>query len=207
MVDHAPSGLQADDSKIPDAGGRHAPLGPDLAARIRALRAQRGWSLSRLSGLCGVSRSMLSEIERGQANPTVAVALAIATALGMSIDALVAPTAARPAIVAIRADDPYYIYRSDADCSIRTLSPLTPDRRLEFYEVVLQAGGALQSAPHFTGTQEHLTVGRGRVRLEVAEDSVELRAGDSAAYPADRVHAIVNSGRGPAVIYLIDTVP
>ncbi len=61
-------------------------LGSHFAARVRLLRHQRGWSLERLSRLCGVSRSMLSQIERGDANPTVAVALALATALGVSLD-------------------------------------------------------------------------------------------------------------------------
>jgi transcriptional regulator with XRE-family HTH domain len=191
---------------MPDNTDRHRPLGPDLAQRIRALRAQRGWSLTRMSGLCGVSRSMLSEIERGRANPTVAVALAIATALGMSLDELIAP-ASRPTLAVIRGEDPYHVYRSDDDCRIRTLSPLTADRRLEFYEIVLQRGGSLRSAPHFAGTQEYLTIRGGRVRVEVGAEAVELRRGDSIAYPADVEHAIVNTGRAPAAVYLIDTVP
>jgi transcriptional regulator with XRE-family HTH domain len=196
--------LQDEPSGIPNTG--HRTLGADLSDRIRALRAQRGWSLTRMSGLCGVSRSMLSEIERGQANPTVAVALAIATAFSMSLDELVAATA--PSLLeVIRGDDAYYVYRSDEDCRIRTLSPLTPDRGLEFYEVVFEPGGALRSAPHFAGTREYLTVRSGNVRLEVGAEAVELRRGDSVAYPADVEHAIVNTGRAAATVYLIDTVP
>jgi transcriptional regulator with XRE-family HTH domain len=196
-------------SEITDAHGveQGRALGSNLADRVRALRAQRGWSLKRLSELCGVSQSMLSQVERSEANPTVAVALAIATALGVTLDELVNAPGDRSPLHVIRAEDPLYIYRADPDCRIRTLSPLTPERELEFYEITLQRDGALRSAPHFAGTREHLTVQRGRVRVEAGEHTAELRAGDSIAYPADIPHAIVNTGRTPAVVHLIDTVP
>jgi transcriptional regulator with XRE-family HTH domain len=181
-------------------------LSSDLAERLRTLRSERGWSLKRLSDICGVSRSMLSEIERGEANPTVAVALAIATAFGQTLDELVGPQR-RSCLEVIRADDPHYVYRSDEDCRIRTLSPLHAARTLEFYEVTLRPGGGLRSAAHFTGTREHLTVERGSVRVEAGDESVELGKGDSIAYPADVEHAIVNIGRSTALVYLIDTVP
>jgi transcriptional regulator with XRE-family HTH domain len=187
-------------------GGDRA-LGSHVAERVRGLRHQRGWSLERLSELCGVSRSMLSQIERNDTNPTVAVALAIATALGISLDELVASPGRRSPLELIRADDPHWVYRSDADVRIRTLSPLTPERALEFYEITLQRNGALRSAPHFSGTREHLTVQRGHVRVEAGEHVADLRAGDSATYPADVPHAIINSGRTAAVVYLIDIVP
>jgi transcriptional regulator with XRE-family HTH domain len=90
---------------------------------------------------------MLSQIERGEANPTVAVALAIATAFNISLDELVAPDQHSPLEV-IHADDPHYVYRSDDACRIRTLSPLTSQRQLEFYEITLQPDGALRSAAH-----------------------------------------------------------
>src|SRR6476660_1192011 len=60
-----------------------------LGARVKQLRAQRDWSLESLAGASGVSRSMLSEIEREQANPTLAVTLRIAQAFGMSLSELI----------------------------------------------------------------------------------------------------------------------
>jgi transcriptional regulator with XRE-family HTH domain len=183
-----------------------ATLGTHLADRLRALRAQRGWSLEKLSRICGVSRSMLSEIERGEANPTVAVALAIARALGVSLDELVAPRDERDLHI-IRSDNTQYLYRSDASCRIRTLSPLSAERELEFYEIGLEAGGELRSAPHFRGTREFLTVRKGRVRVEAGDRHADLQVGDSIAYPADVSHAIVNVHNGRSIVYLIDTCP
>jgi quercetin dioxygenase-like cupin family protein len=75
---------------------------------------------------------------------------------------------------------------------------------VEFYEVELQPGGMLRSAPHFEGTREFLTVQKGQVRVESANDSESLRPGDSASYRADVPHAIVNTGKGEAIIFLVD---
>src|SRR3954468_8183820 len=146
-----------------------------LCDRVRELRKKRGWTLEQLSAACGVSRSMLSQIERNQANPTLGVAFRIAQAFGMSVGSLVDSPNAASLIDVIRADDRSYQYRSDKDCRIRTLSPLHLEKDVEFYEVVLRPGGRLQSAAHFGGTREFLTVQQGTVRLKSASDYVELQ--------------------------------
>jgi quercetin dioxygenase-like cupin family protein len=104
----------------------------------------------------------------------------------------------------IRADDRAYQFRSDRDCTIRTLSPLHLEKDVELYQVRLKQGGALRSQPHFEGTREFLTVAKGRVRIESGDDSEELGTGDSASYRADVVHAIVNIGKGEALVFLVD---
>lgn len=175
----------------------------DLGSRLKHLRAARGWSLEALATASGVSRSMLSQIEREQANPTLAVTLRIARAFGLSLGELLEAPGAGSAITVIRADDHAFHYRSDKDCRIRTLSPLNLEKDVEFYEVRLQPGGALRSAPHFEGTREFLTVQKGRVRIESAADAEELGPGASASYRADVAHAIINAGKGEAVVFLI----
>ena len=174
-----------------------------LGGRVKNLRAERGWSLEALANASGVSRSMLSQIEREQANPTLAVTLRIARAFGLTLGELLESPGAASAVTVVRADDRTYHYRSDQDCQIRTLSPLNLEKDVEFYELRLQPGGALRSSPHFEGTREFLTVQKGRVRIESAGDTEELAAGDSASYRAVVHHAFNNSGRGDAILYLI----
>jgi transcriptional regulator with XRE-family HTH domain len=175
-----------------------------LGRRVRQLRSERGWSLEDLAQASGVSRSMLSEIEREQANPTLGVTLRIARAFGLAMGDLLELPGAMSAVTVIRADDYTYHYRSDKHCRIRTLSPLNLEKDVEFYEVQLQPGGALRSAPHFEGTREFLTVQKGRARVESASDTEELGPGDSATYRADVPHAIINAGKSDAVIFLVD---
>lgn len=175
-----------------------------LCDRVRELRKKKGWTLEQLSAACGVSRSMLSQIERNQANPTLGVAFRIAQAFGMSIGTLVDVPEASSAIDVIRADDRTYHYRQEKDCRIRTLSPLHLEKDVEFYEVVLKPGGVLKSAPHFGGTREFLTVQQGTVRLTSNADTSDLQRGDSAHYPADVPHSIENTGKHEAVLFLVD---
>ena len=179
------------------------PISRHLGGRVKHLRSARGWSLEALANASGVSRSMLSEIEREQANPTLAVTLRIARAFGLTLGELLELPGAASAVTLIRADDHAYHYRSDKDCRIRTLSPLNLEKDVEFYEIRLQPGGALRSSPHFEGTREFLTLQKGRLRIESASDAEELEAGDSASYRADVPHALVNIGKTEAVSFLI----
>jgi len=184
-------------------GGEEDRLAAHVCGRVREMRLARGWSLEALAAASGVSRSMLSEIERGRANPTLAVAWRIARAFGVSLADLVEAPESVSAITVIRAADRAYLYRSEELCTIRTLSPLHLEKDVEFYEVKLGLGGELRSAPHFTGTREFLTVHKGRVRIESGRDRETLGQGDSATYPADVAHALVNAGRGEAVLFLV----
>ena len=175
-----------------------------LGTRVKHLRNERGWSLESLANASGVSRSMLSEIEREQANPTLAVTMRIAQAFGMALGDLLEMPSASSSVNVIRAEDRAFHYRSDKYCQIRTLSPLNLEKDVEFYEVQLKPEGALRSSPHFEGTREFLTVQKGEIRVESAGDSETLKPGDSASYRAGVNHAIVNVGKTDAVIFLVD---
>lgn len=176
---------------------------PRLGDRLKQLRAERNWSLETLAGASGVSRSMLSQIERDQANPTLAVTLRIAAAFQLSLADLLQVPAATRAMMVIRAADRTYHFRSDPDCRIRTLSPLNLEKDVEFYEVRLEPQGELRSTAHYRGTREFLTVQKGQVRIESAGECEVLATGDSASYRADVPHALVNTGRGPALLLLV----
>lgn len=195
------------ESRMGRAGAKKDDQGLESAVcrRVRDLRKARGWTLEEMSAACGVSRSMLSEIERGGANPTLAVASRIAQAFELSLGELVDPPGGGAHVDVIRADDPAYHYRSDKRCRIRTLSPLHLEKSVEFYELIFPPGGQLRSLPHFSGTRELLTVHHGTVRVTSGGTGVDLGRGDSAHYRADLPHAITNTGRGEAVTYLVVT--
>ena len=146
---------------------------------------------------------MLSQIERGQANPTLAVTVKIANAFGQTVAELIDQTWEVPNISVIRASDRTHMFREDKDCTIRTLSPLNLEKDVEFYELRLPQNGRLSSSPHFEGTREFLTVHKGSVRVTSGSDVDELSKGDSASYTADVAHEIANVGRAEAVVFLV----
>lgn len=185
----------------PDAVGRQ------LGMRLRQLRADQGWSLDTMSGASGVSRSMLSEIEREQANPTLAVTLRIAHAFGMSLGELIDTPGSASNVTVIREHDRIFHYRSDGNCRMRTLSPLHLEKDVEFYEVALAKSAELRSAAHYAGTREFVTVVKGQLTVESAGEPKRLGTGDSATYRADVPHALINAGRGETLVFLVTIYP
>ena len=180
------------------------PLSRQLGERILTLREARGWSLDALASASGVSRSMLSEIERSTANPTLVVTYRIAQAFGMGISELVEPSGATPAIQVVRVSDRSQVFRVDKHYQVRPLSPLTLEKDTEFYEIRLPPGGDLTSQPHMTGTRELLVVASGDIELVSGSERQQLGPGDSASYRADLAHALINRGNAEAVLYLVD---
>lgn len=179
-------------------------IGEFVGRRVKKLRTDRGWSLEELAVASGVSRSMLSEIEREKANPTLTVTFRIARAYGMTLQELIGSAEASASnIQVIRSSDRAQVYKSDKQCEIRTLSPLNLEKDVEFYQLTLRPGGALRSQPHFEGTREFLAVEEGGVRIESDQDVDELAKGDSATYRADVPHAIINTTPGETMVFLV----
>ena len=178
-------------------------INEDLGRRVKKLRADRGWSLDELASVSGVSRSMLSEIERERANPTLSVTYRIARAFGLTLQNLIESADSASSIQVTRADDRAQIFRSDKQCQIRTLSPLNLEKDIEFYEVRLPVNGALISQPHVDGTREFLIIKDGGVSLQSGNFTELLTKGDSATYRADVAHSITNSGPRESVLFLV----
>lgn len=180
------------------------PLSQYVCERIRQLRKRRSWTLQQLASTSGVSRSMLSQVERGSANPTLSVAFRIAQAFGISLADLVDGATAEQGMDVIRKTEEQFVFRDDDNCKIRTLSPLNLEKDVEFYEVTLHPQGRLESAAHFQGTREFLTVQSGSIEVQSGGVSVVLKKGDSVQYAADVDHSINNIGKRDAVIFLVD---
>src|SRR5205807_7058073 len=78
----APSSIMDNDSIMEDGT---SDLNQRIAARVRGLRAAQGLSLAALAGKSGVSRSMISLIERGESSPTAVVLEKLAAGLGVTL--------------------------------------------------------------------------------------------------------------------------
>jgi XRE family transcriptional regulator, regulator of sulfur utilization len=172
---------------------------PEVGATLQHLRQQRGLTLEDLSRAAGVSKSMLSQIEREKANPTVAVAWRLANALGVGIAELLSttPRDADP-IQVLEAHETPTLPGSHAGYVLRILGPMDLAGKFEWYELTLAPGGALVSTPHDPGTREHLTVLHGAVEVDAGERQKLVRAGATARYRADVSHAIRNVGKTEA---------
>ncbi len=182
---------------------------PAVGSALQALRQSQQLSLDDLSRRAGVSKSMLSQIERNLANPTVAVLWRLANALGVSLTDFLAQGAAAPA-PAITVVQPHAIpalKSPDTRCELRILGPIDLAGRFEWYELSIQPGGVLASDAHDTGTQEHLSVLSGAMTVRSGGDEKKLKHGETARYAADVAHAIANPGKSVATALLVVVHP
>ncbi len=166
----------------PDIHGR-------LAASLKSARKSKGLSLDAVAKLSGVSRSMVSQIERAESSPTVATLWNLTQALQVDFAGLLEGKTA-PGIEVIRAEVAPTIDGRGPGVRIRILSPAEAAGEHEVYELSFAAGGILASDPHSPGCREHLTVLEGAVTVASGEEEQRLGTGDTARYFADRPHRI-----------------
>src|SRR3954449_9714647 len=171
-----------------------APIGP----RIRALRDAGGLSLRDLAERSGVSAPMLSQVERGETSPTLAIGARIAHGLDLRLSqllrldeggqvAIVRASERRPGT-----SDPASGHRAEI------LTPPLPGQRAELSRHVL-APGAVPGGPgdppmHEPGSRETALVQEGCVVLEIDGEHHELAAGDCVTFDADLPHHFENPG-------------
>jgi transcriptional regulator with XRE-family HTH domain len=158
-----------------------------IAARVRALRAARGLSLAELADASGVSRSMISLIERGEASPTAVVLEKLATALGVMLADLFASTAGRADPVSRRAAQ--LEWRDPASGYVRrNVSPDGIASPLRIVEVVFPPGAtvAYATAERAPTTHQQIWVLQGRMQVTLGEVLHELGPGDCLAHVLDR---------------------
>lgn len=168
-----------------------------LAASLKAARKGRGLSLDAVAKLSGVSRSMVSQIERGESSPTVAILWNLTQALQVDFGGLLEGRP-RSGIEITRAGSAPVIARDGV--TIRILSPAEAVGENEVYDLTFEQGAALVSDPHSPGCREHLTVIEGRLQVVSGAEAEDLGPGDVARYPADRMHRIVATGAARAIL-------
>jgi transcriptional regulator with XRE-family HTH domain len=166
----------------------------EVGQRVRALREGMGLSLRDLAERSGVSAPMLSQVERGETSPTLAVAGKIAAGLELSLSQL------------LRLDEGNSVAVVRADGRMRgggarghryeVLTPGLPGQRAEVSEHVLKPGastGGPDDPPmHEAGSRETAIVTGGRLRLVCDGVTYDLEEGDSVTFDADLPHHFAN---------------
>lgn len=163
----------------------------ELGHNLRALRAERGISLSELARLAGVSKSSLSEIEAGKRNPTVETLYALCGPLEVPLTALLGES---PGVDAASAAG----VRTTL-LSVRHL----PGRTVEVFRIEFPAAGEHTSPGHGVGVREHLMIVEGALRVGPFGSERVVSQGESIAWTSDdrhRYQVVEGPGEGVLVI-------
>lgn len=187
-----------------DAPGGGAPAPSDrrgdetlaaVAAQIRALRAERGLSLSALAAAAGVGKGSLSEIEHGARNPTLATLYALAGALGVPLATLLAE---RPGSE---------VSSEGVRARLLDAHHLPDGTAVEVYHLRLEPAAARTSPPHGPGVVEHLLVTSGRVRAGRRGAEAVVTVGDELRWVSDAEHSYRALDGAPVDAVLVIRTP
>ncbi len=177
-----------------------SPVGP----RVRALREAMDLSLRELAERSGVSAPMLSQVERGETSPTLAVAERIAAGLDLSLSQLLRLDEA-DGVSIVRAPE----RRTGGGRGHRyeILTPPLPGQRAEVSLHALRPGattGGPEDPPmHEPGSRETAVVTEGRLRLVCGRVAHELKTGDAVTFDSDLPHHFENPGDEQARFYAV----
>jgi len=159
-----------------------------LARNLAALRHARALTQETLAKAAGVPRSTIANLESGDGNPSLAVLVKVAHALGAPIDELLAAPRAN---VRKWTSSEIETTLKGRGVRIRTLVPEpVPEEMLTVMEFA--PGGAMRGTPHLPGTREFFTCLSGRVTIFVTGDRHDLAAGDVLAFPGNVAHSYQN---------------
>jgi transcriptional regulator with XRE-family HTH domain len=180
---------------------------PHLGAIVRKARKDHNLTLEMLAERCGVSKSMLSQIERGSVNPTFTLVWNLTQALGLDLSLLGERAVSDHMITHIPAYSTPAKGSADGKCVVKLLNPPRMAQPFEWYDFHAESGGSLYSQPHAPGTMEHLTCVSGVIEVEAGDLRARAQAGDTLRYRADQPHAIHNVGEGDAHAFLVVALP
>ncbi|WP_073257753.1 helix-turn-helix domain-containing protein [Cryptosporangium aurantiacum] len=154
-----------------------------VGRRIRALREERGISLSALARRAGIGKATLSGLETGVRNPTLETLYAVTGQLGVPLAALLGPQAAGQP----QTDAPVVVHGAAVEATLLEVFD-DPDATYELYRIRVRAGATQVSPAHPAGVTEHLTVFRGEVTAGPVDASLRASAGGYLRWAADTPH-------------------
>ncbi|UBU15582.1 XRE family transcriptional regulator [Nonomuraea gerenzanensis] len=178
----------------PAAGVRGA-----IAGNLRRTRLARGHSVRELAELTGVSKALISQIERGVANPTIEVLTRLADALELTFTELTRTHLLEPEVIR-RGEGSTEVV---GDTTVRSLFAAADRRRFELAEGDLPPRTRSAKSAHGRGSIEHAYVVTGQVSVETEAWTVRLGEGDAVRFAAELDHVYVTGEAGCRVLTLI----
>ncbi|MBB6464876.1 transcriptional regulator with XRE-family HTH domain [Aminobacter lissarensis] len=174
----------------------HSVNPPEIGPRLQAYRKAQKLTLADLATKSGVSRSMLSEIERGNANPTYGTLWHLTRALDIDLNSLISGASEeRGDRIDLQPENLTPTIRSaDGSCTLQILSPAGMVPLIEWYLLSFEPQGKLLSDPHGAGTIEHLHCTEGEIVVRSAGNEMRVRAGETARYAGDVPHSLTSVG-------------
>ncbi|AQS07010.1 helix-turn-helix domain-containing protein [Clostridium beijerinckii] len=161
-----------------------------IAGNLKRLRNERQLSLSKLSDICGVSKVMLGQIERGESNPTINTIWKIAGGLRVPYTSLIDEPIKND--ILIKKEDSRHQESPDNKYRVYCYFASNSNRNFELFTVELDGNSTYESNSHGEKTQEYIIVYDGELSLNVDNITYVLTPGDSIVFDSSKPHSYIN---------------
>lgn len=194
--------------KKPGSAADPRPSGDDvvsaLGQRVKALRTEAGLTLEQLARRSGVSRAMLSKVERGEKSPTLSVISRTAVGLNVSLSSLLGAEP-DPAEFAIVRRNQRLVYRDpETGFDRELLSPTHVGNGVELLLHRIPPGASSGELPSYpTPTEKYLVVESGRLTVTIGGLRQVLDVGDALFFEVKQPYRFDNEGDEPVAYYLV----
>jgi transcriptional regulator with XRE-family HTH domain len=172
--------------------------GADLGKTIQRLRKAYNLSLGELSEQSGVAKSIISQIERNETNPTLSTVVRLSRALDTTVDEVLRGEQQSLFIEHQSKSGIPVLESQDGLCRLAIVGPLSLVDVFQWYDFHAKETGVLESSPHPPGTVEHLYIVKGELEVTTGGETKLAKTGEALRYRADVPHRIANVGQGGA---------
>jgi transcriptional regulator with XRE-family HTH domain len=169
---------------------------------IRRLRKEQRLSVRSLASKCGFSGSFISQVELGQASPSIASLERIASGLGITLGQFFLSAGSASPLL-IRSSERAVLRSQWSRAEIESVAPTMVGNRLEALFITLRPGGSSGSRLHVNETEILAVAFAGEVRLHLKDTTEMLRRGDAIAIPTATPHRWENATKKPAQLLKI----
>ncbi len=165
-------------------------LGKIIAFNLKQLRTERNLTLGQLSKISGVSKAMLSDIEKGDSNPTINTIWKIANGLNVPYTRLMDDIERETTL--IKRTEAVVQFGESLHYRIYCYFTNTPVRNFELIYVELDAGHSNATIGHSERAQEYIYIIQGELSLHTEAGDYTLSAGDAFVFDSSIGHTYMN---------------
>ncbi|MEE8836391.1 MAG: XRE family transcriptional regulator [Eubacteriales bacterium] len=170
----------------------------NISENLHRYRTSHGWSLDNAAEQTGVSKSMLAQIEKGCANPSIGTLGKIATGLRISFNDLISPPPMDTCTIDVLNTEP--IKKSENNYRVWNCFPYEDNQMVEIYRIDLEEDGVYSSGSHGERTREYLCVTEGEVIIRIDGKSYPVPKDSCFRFESDRPHQYIGKKKSNSLV-------
>ncbi|MDC0861377.1 XRE family transcriptional regulator [Alphaproteobacteria bacterium] len=178
----------------------------NIGSILGNLRKRKKMTLDGLSSRSGVSKSILSQIERNISNPTVSTMVRIADALEETLSGFFMNIDDIKSIPIETSKQTPIINSKDGLCELSILGAGETVSWLQWYQLTMKPKGQLSSKSHGSNTFENITVISGEVIVHLKKQSEILKIGDTFRFPSNQEHTLINKSKTISKVLMVNYI-